>query len=68
MKVLEGVQTFLRVRWETTPSGDGDAVAYEATLCRHHREEIWERHSALTGCSKFGHSCDLCEGRTPLRI
>lgn len=68
MKVLKGEQTFLRVRWETPQPRDGGAVAFEATLCRHHREEVWRRHSAPTGCGQFGHSCDLCEGRTPMRV
>jgi hypothetical protein len=67
MKLLKGEQTFLRVRWETAQPRDGEAVAFEATLCRHHREEVWRRHSALTGCRQFGSSCDLCEGRTPIR-
>lgn len=68
MKVLEVERTFLRVRWEAAQPGDGLAVAFEATLCRHHREEIWHRVSDLTGCRQLGYSCDLCEGRTPMRV
>ena len=68
MKVLVGEQTFMLVRWQATESGDGEPAAFEATLCRHHREVIWFRHSNLTGCRRLGSSCDLCEGRTPTRL
>ncbi len=67
MKVLEREQTFLRVRWEASQPGD-QVIMFEATLCRHHREEIWQQNSALRGCRQRGHSCDLCEGRTPTRV
>ena len=67
MKLLEGEQTFLRVRWEASQPG-GEVISFEATLCRHHREEIWHQHFDLTGCRQRGHFCDLCEGRTPTRI
>src|SRR5207253_9516454 len=29
-------------------------VAFEAMLCRRHREVIWYRHSNLTGCKQLG--------------
>jgi hypothetical protein len=67
MKLLEREQTFLRVRWQASQPG-GEVVSFEATLCRHHREEIWHRHSGLTGSRQQGGSCDLCEGRTPTRV
>src|SRR5882672_2422670 len=71
MKVLRGEQlqaeqTFLLVRWEAAQS-DEEAAGFEATLCRHHREAVWLRHSNLTGCGRFGDSCDLCEGRPLMR-
>jgi len=56
------------VRWQAAQLGDGEPVGFEATLCRHHREVIWFRHSNLTGCRQLGNSCDLCEGRTPVRL
>jgi hypothetical protein len=68
MKVLEAEQTFLRISWEAARPGDGEVVAFEATLCRHHRQEIWHRYSNPRGCRQFGYSCDLCEGRTPISV
>jgi hypothetical protein len=67
MKVLEREQTFLRVRWKASQP-DGGVNTLEATLCRHHREEVWHQHFGLTGCGQRGYSCDLCEGRTPTRV
>ena len=67
MKVLECERTFLRVRWQAVQA-NGEAVSFEATLCRRHREEIWHRHPGLTGSGQRGHSCDLCGGRIPTRI
>jgi hypothetical protein len=68
MKVLQGgklqaEQTFLLVRWQAAQP-DEEPESFKATLCRHHREAVWLRHSNLTGCGQFGDSCDLCEGRT----
>jgi hypothetical protein len=68
MEVLAGEQTFLLVRWLAAELGDGGPVAFEAMLCRRHREVIWCRHSNLTGCRQLGNSCDLCEGRAPMRV
>jgi hypothetical protein len=69
MKVLQGdkLQTFLLVRWQAAQP-DEEAAGFEATLCRHHREAVWLRHSNLTGCGEFGDSCDLCEGRPPMSV
>jgi hypothetical protein len=67
MKLLEDEKTFLRVRWEAAEPG-GEVASFEATLCRDHREEIWQRHPGLTGSRQRGHLCDLCDGRTPTRI
>jgi hypothetical protein len=67
MKLLEKEETFLRVRWKASQP-DGEVLSLEATLCRHHREEIWHRHYGLMGCGQQGHFCDLCAGRTPARV
>lgn len=67
MKLLESEKTFVRVQWEASEPG-GEVHSFEATLCRQHREEIWQRHSSLTGCRQRGQVCDLCNGRTPTRV
>ena len=64
MKVLEREQTFVRVRWRASQL-DGEAVSFEATLCRRHREEIWHRHPGVLGCGQRGR-CRSCRGHRRL--
>lgn len=69
MKLLESRApfTFLSVRWFCEEEENGEVVAWEATLCRACREDIWTQHPGARGCGQLGDSCDFCEGRGPRR-
>lgn len=67
MRLGQRVQSepvFLRVRWEARWPG-GRIATLEATLCRSHRDDIWNLSSNVRGLGELGYSCDFCEGRRP---
>lgn len=67
MKLIEIEPVYLRIRWEARREAGGGTVTLEATLCKRHREQIARQHPSARGWGKLGESCDLCEGRKPMR-
>jgi hypothetical protein len=68
MKLAERGPIFLLVGWEAPGAENEEAITFQATLCRDHRQTIWDQYEPNTwGCRRLGDSCDFCEGRGPRR-
>ncbi len=68
MRPKEAEPTFLRLRWEAAPGDQDRPVVLEATLCKKCRQTIDLEYVNVQGLRQRGPSCDLCEGRQPLRV